>query len=454
MIKSAFPKTHFEGHFIPLGLLYIAAYMKKEKDYNVKILDMLTARDYNKLDDTLKIFNPDLVGITSYTYELFGLTYLCKYIKNYNPKIHINLGGPHLTLYPDETLKFPFVDSITIGDGEIAFTKLAEALNINQIPVDIPGIWFKNNNQYIKNNSPAIIKNLDTLPFPDRSFLPQQYYSATAHREYPFTTIVGSRGCPYKCIFCTMSTSIYRYRSPSNLADEVEMLSKQGYKYLDFVEGTFNVSKKWVSNVCNEFISRNLTIKWLINGRVDIIDDDICNLLKKAGCDKIEFGVESFAPNNLDFIKKRINIKQIEDSFYLANKYGIKTNADFIIGFPEETIKDIKDTVKYAIKLNPNYARFCILTPVPKTELYQWMIDKGYFKRDYFQEYALNPSEDFAVIHCSNILTFQQLSKIIKWSYRKFYLRIGKIYEILFETKTLKEFFNKIRSSIRLLLNI
>jgi len=82
------------------------------------------------------------------------------------------------------------------------------------------------------------------------------------------------------------------------------------------------------------------------------------------------------------------------------------------------------------------------------------MIDKGYFKRDYFQEYALNPSEDFAVIHCSNILTFQQLAKITKWSYRKFYLRIGKIYEILFETKTLKEFFNKIRSAIRLLLNI
>ncbi|MGC8976612.1 MAG: B12-binding domain-containing radical SAM protein, partial [Candidatus Ratteibacteria bacterium] len=187
----------------------------------------------------------------------------------------------------------------------------------------------------------------------------------------------GSRGCPYKCTFCSWPQMLYdgkiRFRSPEKIVEEIELLIKKyGIKEIFFDDDTFTCNKNWVIKICKLIIEREIKILWSCNGRVDNVDDEMLKIMKKSGCRMIKYGVESASQKTLDLIRKDYTIEEIKNAFKLTKKNKILIHATAMIGFPWETKNDMKETIKFIKKLSPDTCQFSIPIPYPGTKIFEY----------------------------------------------------------------------------------
>jgi len=440
----------------PLGLLYLASFMKKHTDCSIEVLDTQPLRfTYSQLEDCLRGRAYDVVGISTMTFTLTDAYRTVKLIKKCMPGAKVVLGGTHIHLFPDETINLEGVDFAFMGEAEFAFAKFLKNIGNPSSYHKIPGLIFKNKNGEIIKNDFAPIDNLDEIPFPERTLLNVEHYNSLLSKGSLSSTIISSRGCPFRCAFCDRPlspvTSRFRFRSAKNVVDELCECLELGIKDFLFYDDTFTVNRKRVLEVCEEIIKRKINIRWDIRTRIDTVDEGMLKLLKEAGCVAIHYGVEAGNDRILGVIRKGFTIKKVREIFKLTKKTGIETLAYFMVGLPQENTTDIQDTFDLAKELKPDYAHFTIFSPYPGTELYYLGLEKGIIKKDIWREFAENPEKEFKVPLWEENFSRDQLYEIIVKFYKSFYLRPSYVASRIIRIKSGREFIKKAKAGLSVL---
>jgi len=432
----------------PLFLAYATAILEENK-FNVELIDCRP--DYIPLKELLKKVdsNVGLAVIQTSTPSIEQDLLSVRAIKEKNPKIITVLVGPHVTIYAKEILeKNKFIDIIALGEYDYTILDIVK----NKDRFKIKGIAFRKGNDIIKTESRELISELDQMPFPARHFFHVEKYYSPLFSAKPSLRLISSRGCPFQCTFCAWPQIMYgrkiRLRNPKKVVDEIEeMINKFKVKELYFDDDTFGVIPEHAISICNEIIKRKIKIPWISMGRVDKINKQVLESLKKAGCRVIKYGVESGNPEILKNIKKGITIEQIKKTFNLTRKYKILSYATVIFGLPGETKKTIKQTIDFIKKLNPDFVQFSIATPYPGTEFFKQAQEKNWLTFKKWNDYD---SIDKSMIEYPN-LSKKEIEQAVNTAYKQFYFRPKYLLGQLLKIKSFKQLKQNIKGGFNLI---
>ena len=374
----------------PIGLMYVAAALEKA-GFEVQMLDnYLMKKSTDEIKQLVTNLNPQIVGITCGSATYTRCIETAKAVKQAQPNCKIVVGGWHASYMPDSLLANPEIDYVIMGEGERAITQLATAITNGNDPsaAIIPGVACKRNGESIK-NQPKFIENMDEIPYPARHLLPLELYDRTIEflDAKPADVMSISRGCVFNCGFCETRKlwgNICRGFSPKRVIGEVQdLMSKYGTKGLYFINDNFTLRKKETAELCNLMIEHKIDLQWVCDTRVDLVNQELLALMNKAGCKTIWFGVESASPRILQRIGRNTTPQQVENAFKLCKKNDIKVACSFMLGLPDETLKDMETSLKFAKKLNPDWCQFNIFIACPDSKLYNELIENGkYVKLD------------------------------------------------------------------------
>ncbi|MEJ2313532.1 MAG: radical SAM protein [Nitrospirota bacterium] len=438
----------------PLGLLSIAGYLEKYGGHDIAVIDSQAERlGYDSLAERVRAARPDVVGVTAMTMTLIDVMKTVALVKKAGGGARVVVGGPHVHLFPRETINLGNIDCLVLGEGEEAFKELLDFLGDRQALRRTPGLVFKDGDEIVNTGVRPPIENLDALPFPARHLVPYRKYTSLLTKGKTVTTTFTSRGCPYRCSFCDRPHlgRAFRARSARNVVDELEECARMGIHDFLFYDDTFAVNKKRVIDICNEIVRRRLDVAWDIRTRVDTIDEEAIRHLKKAGCRGIHYGIEAGTEKVLEVLNKRITIEQARDVFRLTRKHGIPILAYFMIGNPGETREDIYATFEVMKALNPDYVHMTILTPFPGTKIYSDGLKAGIIERDVWREFAENPTPGFVPPHWGEIFTREELNQLLVEGYRSFYLRPSYVFKRVWGLRSLDELRKKASAGLKVL---
>ena len=347
----------------PLGIGYLISVLR-DAGHEVFFIDNYLSPSQFLETDYLQRNRIDFVGIYANTIcfrdtlrMVFKLDCL-RHSKEWKGKIIV--GGPHTTVAP-ETIP-PFVDFVVQGEGEKAILEIVDGKITTRLV------------QY-----PAI-KNLDELPTPSWDyFVPLPYkWTVDWFEKQPVFTMNTSRGCPFQCTFCSVSSiwgKKYAYFSAERVVSEIEYLVQHyGAKGVYFREDNFTLNKKRLESFCNLIINKNLRINWACESRVDTLDEEVLKLMYQAGARAFYFGVESGSQKILDFLKKGIRIEQVKKVFKLCQEIGFKTAASIIHGVPNETEDDLQKTEELLKEIKPDVIWRNVFVGIPNSDLYQYAL--------------------------------------------------------------------------------
>jgi radical SAM superfamily enzyme YgiQ (UPF0313 family) len=443
------------GFYPPLGILYVGTYLKKNSNHDVYIVDTESERlNYSDIEEKIKLIKPDILGITAFTNTLKNVLDVLKIAKRVHPGCITVLGGPHVPLFPDETLEFKEVDYAICGDGEYSFKKLVDVLG-EKSPADIEdeelkkieGIVFETSDGTIYKNGYARVKDIDSLPFPDRTFLRKELYFCILGKKRLMTTIMSSRGCPFQCTFCNTPDKLYRYRNPENVVDEMEYIASMGMEEIFFFDDLFNITAERAIAVCDEIIKRKLNVKWAFRGRVTGINEELAKKLKQAGCERIQFGIEKATDESLTKVKKASTVKDIINAVNLTKKYGMMCVGNFLLFTPGEGEKEAEEIINFALKLKLDHAEFSVFIPYPGTQIYNEGLKSGFFTKDYWAEYVRNPDPKFQLLWEENV-SKEKMYQINANAHKRFYFRPRIIWNELKRTASWTEFKRKLNGAM------
>lgn len=367
---------------VPLGLGYIAAVLEN-LGHKVSIVDG-NALKLSEKDIVNKVLDekPDIIGISCFTYSLNRCLEIGRMIKNNNSDIKCMLGGPHFfhNDVAEKVLKENnFIDIVVTGEGEKIVPEILENLENGNKLDKVNGITYRTGNEIISNPESSPIENLDSLPFPAYHLLPmEKYLISFPFYKRKYAEIISSRGCPFRCNFCFRNAGWekkIRFRSTENVLDELEYLYHEfKIQFIQITDDVFTLKKDRTINICKGIIERGMSLELGCLTRVDLIDDEILKWMKKAGFEKIIYGVESGSQFTLDYINKGINITQIKKALLLTQKNKIPTSVSMIVGFPHEKAENIMQTVQFAKKLESEQYSLHYLWPWPGTLAYEDLV--------------------------------------------------------------------------------
>jgi len=430
-----------------IGLAYICAILEKS-GYSPTVIDNFVHNISNK-EILLKIskLKPAVIGISALTPSFSNIKQLLKEIRNQFPEIVLILGNIHAEYCAKEILSEKTADIIVNGEGEYTFKDIIATIEKEEDLSKIPGISILKDGNFHKTPNRPPITDLDKLPLPSWHLFPYKKYGffmgLGKPADKPILSILASRGCPYRCDFCSTVYSTwkhYRKRDPRKVVEEILFLiDRYKVKMLGFMDSEFPMDKDHAHKVLDLMIEANMgeKITWLTETRVDCVDQVILNKMKKAGCTKILYGFESGNQKFLDLVNKKITIDQSYRAVKMTKNAGILPVGLFMIGFPGETKKDIIKTFKFACDLNIDYAKFSILTPMPGSILFDRLKKEGKLKHFDWKNYTtFNPSPENFVYHPEQVQP-EELIKLQKKGLRMFYLHPKRIYNHLFKIKSL-----------------
>jgi anaerobic magnesium-protoporphyrin IX monomethyl ester cyclase len=423
-------EVSYKGVFPNLGLMYLASAVKDLAE--VKIADcQVDGMDITDLKKILFNYQPDVVGLTAMTFTLIDVKQVIDAVRLYT-KAKIILGGPHVAVYPDRCFDLN-VDYAIVGEGEIKFREIIETLLRGEKPPKLL--------------TSEKLKNLDNLIHPLRE-VGKNCWGIMSNK--PITTMITSRGCPFGCHYCDRPAMgrNFRMRSPMGVVDEIEECLDLGINEIVFYDDTFTVNRDRAMGICELILKRGLKLDWSIRARVDTVDYELLKTLKRAGCYRIHFGVESGSNKVLKNINKGITVEQARNAFKWAHQNKIDTLAYFMIGMPGETKEDMDASLKLAKELKTYYAKFTIFTPFPGTETYKRWLERG--NPDVWASYVSSPTKDFQPPIWGDY-SREELQTIVKKIYKNFYGRPTWMLHKLFKVRSISEFTRLCRAGYQVL---
>ncbi len=408
----------------PLSIAYLAGALR-ENGHKVQLID--NAVENLSLEKiTKKVKDSEIVGITSTTPTFNTALKYIEAIKSELPDVFVIAGGVHVSFMPEEALK-KGADAVCIGEGERTIVELAENVERGKSVADIRGICYRKNERIKFNPVREFEEDLDALPLPAYDLLPMDKYRVVG-RRLEYFPVISSRGCPFGCIYCVTSRFMgkkFRAKSAVKVGEELQwLMDKFKANQIAFSDDTFTLDRKRVEEICKEIKERGLDIKWSCSSRVDTVNSELSTTMARVGCTLIYFGVESASDNILKFYRKRIDMKKARDAVKTVKKTGILAACSFILGAPMETESEMMKTVETSVRLNPDYAQFSILTPYPGTELYETAKKNKWLLTENFDDYTAGKP-----VLKNYYLPPERIYEILKYAYRKFYLRPRYIFK-------------------------
>jgi radical SAM superfamily enzyme YgiQ (UPF0313 family) len=420
-----------------LGLAYIAAVLEAER-HAVRIIDIdAEALTHENLGKIIGSEKPDMVGITATTPVFYSALKMAEIVRK-NSSAYTVIGGIHATLMPVECAESSFIDFVVVGEGEKTIIELVNSILNKSDFANIKGLTYKKGKEIIQNEAREPIQDLDAIPFPARHLFKNQKYTYPDALRYPASPIITSRGCPGNCTFCTakfLHGKRFRCRSAENVLDEIESLIKDyGVREIHIWDDNFITNRNRVFAFRDGIIKRNINVLFSFpNGiRADFINRDILKALRDFGTYSVAIGVESGNQNILDMIQKGIKLEQIENAFKLAKEMKLETWGFFLLGLPGEDKNTMKDTIDFAIKLDPDIAKFHVLKPFPKSVVYEQLKAQGLIVDENYIHYGIHtkPVHRLPDVSQEELLEWQQKA------YRRFYMRPSKILKEIMRLKS------------------
>ena len=439
------------GIMPPLSLAYVAAVAEKF-GHRVVIIDAVAERlSLEGVVQKIQEFSPDILGFTLTTYGFHQtLTWINKIKEKVN--LPVVVGGWHLYLYPRETMHHGAIDYAVIGEAENILPGLLNVLESKNSLREVKGIAFRENGEVIITPQAATTEDLDSVPFPARHLLMNNLYQNILSRAKNFTVMLSARGCPYDCIFCDLNTKKFRMRSATNFADEIELNYKEfKIREFDIYDSSFTIDKQRVIKICDEILKRGLKVSWTARSRIDNVDKNLLEVMAKAGCNTLMYGIESVDPNILSTLKKHTKPDMVKEIIHYTKCCGIKTLGFFMIGSPGETRATAMKTIRFSQELDLDYVQFTKLTPFPNTKIYKMLMDAGL--GDYWREFTLDPTVEKELPLLNTKLSPKEAMQLVKKAYLYFYFRPSYILKSLLRAKSWLEFKNSLVAAEGLLLD-
>ncbi len=440
-IALVFPRFKYPSGDVPLGIGYMASFLRKHTSHEVVIIDPTFQKNpFSAIEKTLAEHRFDLVGLSIMTPMVRDAFRVAELAKQQNPNCRVIAGGPHPTILPEHTLSCASIDAVCIGEGEQTLLQFVESGDL----ANIPGLVLRNGNTIRCNPARAYIEDVDSLPFPayDLYDVPN-YLKAFSQMDVVSSRlrgffIIGSRSCPFTCTYCQPTLQkIFgkrlRVHSPEYITDLLRHLKRRfGINSFFFADDTLNINRKWTYRLCEELQKARLNLLWGCNFRVDLIDYDSLKALKEVGLRKVNIGIESGSQRILDEIyEKKITLEQVRTAVETLRSLDMKIHGYFMIGTPTETLEEIRATLRFSRELDLDDAMFSITTPLPGTHLYdrtKELIGKDFEDYDYYKH---------SVYQHSSVLDETHLNRLRRRAVLGFYLRPKQLLRLLRESLSL-----------------
>lgn len=407
----------------PISLAYVASILSGA-GHDIKLIDAIPL-GYT-MDDIVKKsekMNPDLIIVNTSLETFFGDIETIKNLRA-NANAKVAAIGNHVTAVPEKSLEYSrgVFDVVIRGEPEITSLDLANELEKKKYNLQgIKGISFASGKKIYHNTDRDPIENLDELPFPARNMLPKSYKSFEV-RKHPFTLLYTSRGCPFRCIYCTTKNfygKVFRPRSPENIIDEIKTIKEQGFKEVRFWDDTFNIDNERVERICRLMVKEGIDMPWTCLARSDLLRKKTAIEMKRAGCHLVSLGVESGSPEVLERIKKNLTVEQIRSAFGILREVGIDSMGFFMFGNIGDNRQRMEKTLQLAKELNPHFASFNISVPFPGTEFYEEAKKLGLLVSEDWYDYS---SLENKWIKTEDMAP-EQLSRFVRDAEREYYMR-------------------------------
>jgi len=421
---------NLSDHIQPsLGLGYLAAQIRSH--HAVKIVDCIKEKlPGEDLLPVLEEFQPDLVGSQCYSMDLPSVKIILQTVKSFNKNITTIIGGAHPTAVPKYTMDYlgrNLLDFVFIGEGEIGFSRFLTELEGNGENdfQKVPGLGWMENGR-LRVNPKELVDDLGSIGMPAWDLIKPESYPFSPHgvvcMNYPIAPIMATRGCPYKCTFCTTSGTKLRQRPVELIVEEIKLLyNHHGIREFHMVDDNFTMDMDYARRLLRAIIELNIGATWATpNGiRLDRIDKDLLELMKQAGFYSIAFGIESGSDRIRMKMKKGSSTKKVSKDLEMVKEVGgIDVTGFFMLGFPGETKEDIEKTLKFSQELPLHRATFHSFIPLPGTQIWEEMKVSGELDRVDWERYFF-----WAGAYVPQGLTRKELKNLHRKAFLLFYLR-------------------------------
>jgi anaerobic magnesium-protoporphyrin IX monomethyl ester cyclase len=412
--------------FPPLGILYLASVLERE-GIEVSVLDQ-PAMGYS-VSETVKWIenkNPDIVGISALVSSGHIGCLLSRKIKEKNPDIVTLIGNHYAMFYAERILRaHPSIDIVVRGEAEETIVELAKHLNSGADLAEVNGIAFRKEGKIILTPERSLLKNLDSLPIPNRKLLDAEYHCRIANINVApkkFTSAISSRGCSYTCKFCNcaaMARNSWRARSVINTLEELRHIESEGYKQLLFVDDNFTLNPTRVIELCRGIRREKIDIEWIAEGRVDVRSSEMFREMVAAGLRVIYFGIENANQRLLDYYNKRITPENAEKAVRAARKAGVDIIVgSFVIGASDETREEIQNTIDFAKRIPIDIPQFNILSAYPGNDIWAEFVENGLVDVEKYWETGVNLSNV-----APNAVPFEEIRHMLNKAFSSFVMR-------------------------------
>ena len=413
-------KSITDNFTIPaLGLEYLAASildLAEVKIINGKVRNLTISEIMNEINE----FNPDVVGISCcFTIGINFALKIAKESKKFG--YSIVLGGWHPTFAPSDLLRYPFVDVVVRGEGEITFRELIKNNDLKEIE----GISYKTNGTVVDNPDRPLIKDLDKLPYPASTLRNKKSYFQIF--QMPIDVIDTSRGCPFKCTFCNIHLfcrGTYRTKSPERVIQELKIISsKRKYSNVLIVDDNFTANIKRVEQICDLIIKEGIKLDLTCQSRIDVVKNNpnIIKKMAKAGFWLFFLGIESFNQKSLDDIHKKVLLKEIIEAIKILHENDIVIVGSMLVGSSlDEEEKDIDLMIKIVKSLGIDFPLYSVMTPLPGTRFREILIENDYLISQNWNEYNFTTA-----VNRLRYLSKEKLEQLLSKAYYYGYLKRG-----------------------------
>lgn len=438
------------GVFPSLSLLYVAGCLEQH-GVEVQLIDVNA--ESLTLEETvarLRAFGPDYVGYTITTYLFYQTLSWVKAIKE-QVDVPVIVGGVHMGMYPIESMSHRCLDYGVTGEAEMTLPHLLDALQRKADLRGIKGLVFRDErDEVVYNGHAPTLSDITQAAQPARHLQDNSLYYSFISKYKNFSCLMTSRGCPYRCIFCEQGGLKFRPRSPMDVVDEIETgLKEHGIREYDFFDSAFTIQKQRVIEICQEIDRRKLEVVWAARTRVDCVSREMLDWMARAGCVRIYYGLESGNREILRTLLKAADLEQAKQTVKDTRDAGIDVFGYFMVGNPGETPHTVRQTIRYALELNCDYAQFSKVTPMPGTALYDMYVKE--YGEDYWRKYILDESYDSYIPRPGCDMSEQEIQELTQLAYVRFYYRPLFAARALARVKSVHEFKRSVSTAWQML---